>query len=182
MSAAARTPFPPTSNHTAEAAIIAGLVNCGDLAAIGRYALEHRLDFECFTLPAYRAAFAAITDLAADGKPVDIPMLAQHLGPEDLATVDSACREHVSRANFSAYAKRLHECKRNRAVAAAWDHLFTAREAGAPPNVLEAIFESIRLAAQAPDEEVEPRLQWATDFCANRPDTCWLIDDYSLAN
>ncbi|MBK8184968.1 MAG: hypothetical protein IPK63_19585, partial [Candidatus Competibacteraceae bacterium] len=61
MSAAAHTA--PLSNPVAEAAIIAGLVRCGDPAAIGRYALDHRLALDCFTLPAYRNAYAEITDL-----------------------------------------------------------------------------------------------------------------------
>ena len=157
MSAATRTSAPPTSNHTAEAAIIAGLVNCGDPAAIGPYALEHRLDSECFTLPAYRAAYAVIVELAADGKPVDIPILAQRLDEEDLAAVNLACREHVSRANFSAYAKMLHECRQRRAEAAARDRLSQAVAAGAPPHELDAIVESIK---KAGTEEAITRLRF----------------------
>ncbi len=177
MSAATR-PAAPTSNPVAEAAIIAGLVNCGDPAAIGRYALDNRLDAECFTLPAYRDAYAVITDLAAGGQPVDPPILAQHLDHETLATVDAACREHVSRANFDTYANQLHKCKRSRAEAAAWDRLFKAREAGALQNELDVIYENIRATTQASNTEVEPRFQWADEFCRNRPDTSWLVDDH----
>lgn len=96
MTAAAHTA--PTSNPVAEAAIIAGLVRCGDPAEIGRYALDHRLDVGCFTLTAYRRAYTEITDLAAAGQMVDVPILAERLDAEDLAAVDAACREHVSAA------------------------------------------------------------------------------------
>ena len=51
----------PTSNPVAEAAVIAGLVRCGDPAEIGGYALDHRLALYYFTLPAYRNAYAEIT-------------------------------------------------------------------------------------------------------------------------
>ena len=135
------------SNPVAEAAIIAGLVNCGDPAAIGRYALEHRLNSELFTIPAYRAAYAAITDLAADGQPVDVPILAQRMAHEDLAAVDSACREHVSAANFTHYARILAGCKQRRAVASARDRLAQAANADAPDHELARLFEAVRAAS-----------------------------------
>ena len=31
------------------------------------------------------------------------------------------------------------------------------------------------------DAQAEPRLQWADEFCQNRPDTCWLIDGHMPA-
>lgn len=135
------------SNPAAEAAVIAGLVRCGDPAAIGRYALEHRLDSECFTIPAFRAAYAAITDLAAAGEPVDVPILAQRMAHEDLAAVDSACREHVSAANFGSYARILIECKQRRAEAAARDRLARAIESSVPPHELASLFEAVRAAS-----------------------------------
>ncbi len=176
------TPAAPLSNPVAEAAIIAGLVNCGDPAAIGRYLLDSRLDSECFTMPAFRTAHAAIVDLAAAGQPVDLPILAQRLDEEDLAAVDSACREHVSAANFTHYARILTGCKQRRAEAAARDRLAQAAAAGAPEHELAAIVESIRIAGQDPNADREPRFQWADEFCRNRPDTCWLIDDYMPAS
>ncbi|MBK8184857.1 MAG: hypothetical protein IPK63_19025 [Candidatus Competibacteraceae bacterium] len=93
---------PPPSNPVAEAAIIAGLVNCGDPAEIGVYALDHRLALDCFTLPAYRNAYDAILELAADGQPVDIAIIAQRLDAEDLAAVDSACQGACERGQTSA--------------------------------------------------------------------------------
>ncbi len=131
------------SNPAAEAAVVADLVNCGDPATIGRYALEHRLDSECFTIPAFRRAYGAVADLAADGQPADIPILAQRLAPEDLATVDSACREHVSAANFGVYARLLTECKQRRAQAAARDRLAQAAAAGAPEHELAELLDAV---------------------------------------
>lgn len=161
MSAAIRNPDPPPAaplaNPVAEAAIIAGLMNCGDPTAIGRYALDNRLDLECFTQTAYRLAYAAITDLAADGLPVDIPILAGRLDAEALATVDSACREHVSDANFTHYARLLHGCKQRRAEAAARDRLAQAVASGAPPHELDAIVESIK---KAGTDEASTRLKF----------------------
>ena len=147
MTAATPTsPAAPLSNPVAEAAIIAGLVNRGDPAAIGRYLLDSLLDSECFTLRAFRTAHAAIVDLAAAGQPVDLPILAQRLDAEDLAAVDSACREHVSAANFTHYARILIECKQRRNKDAARDRLIQAVASGAPPHELDAIVESIKKA------------------------------------
>ena len=123
------------SNPVAESAVIAGLVNCGDPSAIGRYALEHRLDSECFTMPAFRRAYGAVTDLAADGQPVDIPILAQRLGTEDLAAVDSACREHVSAANLPHYVRLLKGCLQRRNEAAARDRELGGEVAGQADGV-----------------------------------------------
>ncbi len=144
MTAAAHTA--PLSNPVAEAAIIAGLVRCGDPAEIGVYALDHRLDLECFTNPPIRRAYAAILDLAVAGQMVDVPILAERLDAEDLAAVDSACREHVSAANFAAYARLLHGCKQRRSESAARDRLAQAAAAGAPPHELSELFEAVRAA------------------------------------
>ncbi|HRC70724.1 MAG TPA: AAA family ATPase, partial [Candidatus Competibacter denitrificans] len=184
MSAAARNPDPttaaPTSNIVAEGAVIAGLVNCGDPAAIGRYALEHRLDAGHFTQTAYRAAYAAITGLVADGQPVDIPILAQHLDAEDLATVDSACREHVSAANFGHYALILTVCKQRRKEAAARDRLAHAAAAGVPDHELLAIVESIRQASAGDSREC--RLTDISSLCDLPPAESWLVKRYLPAD
>ncbi len=133
-----------TSAPVAEAAIIGGLVNCGDPTVIGRYVLDNQLDLECFTIPAFRAAFDAATTLAADNRPVDIPILAQHLDAGALAAVDSACREHVSAANFSVYAKLLKDAKAVRADIAARQRLAKAATDGAPDHEIAALFDAVR--------------------------------------
>lgn len=168
------------SNPVAESAVIAGLVNCGDPAEIGRYALNHRLDLECFTNPPIRRAYSAITDLAAAGQPVDVPILAQRLAPEDLAAVDSACREHVSAANFGVYARLLTECKRNRKEAAARDRLAQAAAAGVPDHELLAIVESIRQASAGDSREC--RLTEISSLCDLPPSENWLIKRYLPAD
>ena len=134
----------PTSAPVAEAAIIAGLVNCGNPVAIGRYVLDNRLDSECFTIPAFRAAFDAAINLAADNRPVDIPIMAQHLDAGALATVDSACQEHVSAANFSVYAKLLRGSKAVRDDIAARQRLAKAATDGAPDHEIAALFDAVR--------------------------------------
>ena len=168
------------SNPVAEAAIIAGLVNCGDPSAIGRYALEHRLDSECFTMPAFRRAYGAVTDLAADGQPVDIPILAQRLGTEDLAAVDSACREHVSAANLPHYVRLLKGCLQRRNEAAARDRLAQAAAAGVPDHELLSIVESIRQASAGASREC--RLTDIDNLCALPPSENWLIKRYLPAD
>ncbi len=168
------------SNPVAESAVIAGLVNCGDPAEIGRYALNHRLDLECFTNPPIRRAYSAITDLAAAGQPVDVPILAQRLAPEDLAAVDSACREHVSAANFGVYARLLTECKRNRKEAAARDRLAQAAAAGVPDHELLAIVESIRQASAGDSREC--RLTEVFSLCDLPPSESWLMKRYIPAD
>lgn len=170
-------PAAPLSNPVAEAAIIAGLMNCGDPAVIGRYALDNRLDADCFTQTAYRVAYTAILDLAAAGQPVDMPILAGHLDAEALATVDSACREHVSAANFTHYARILAGCKQRRAEAAARDRLAQAVASGAPPHELDAIVESIRLAGKAPSDQ-KIRFVDVGDLCDAPPKEDWLIKGY----
>lgn len=171
---------PPPSNPVAEAAIIAGLVNCGDPAEIGVYALDHRLDLGCFTLPAYRRAYAEITDLAAAGQMVDVPILAERLDAEDLAAVDSACREHVSAANFAAYARLLHGCKQRRSEAAARDRLAQAAAAGVPDHELLAIVESVRQASAGDTREC--RLIEVGSLCDLPPSESWLIKRYIPAD
>jgi len=167
------------SNPAAEAAVIAGLVRCGDPAAIGRYALEHRLDSECFTIPAFRAAYAAITDLAAAGEPVDVPILAQRMAHEDLAAVDSACREHVSAANFGSYARILIECKQRRAEATARDRLAQAIESSAPHHELATLFEAVRSASAGQDHSGKDPDQFnAADlFDMEFPAPTWILPD-----
>ncbi|MBK8185760.1 MAG: hypothetical protein IPK63_23825 [Candidatus Competibacteraceae bacterium] len=67
-----------------------------------RYALDHRLALDCFTLPAYRNAYAEITDLAAAGQMVDVPhSCRERLDAEDLAAVDSACQNMSSARELS---------------------------------------------------------------------------------
>lgn len=173
-------PAAPLSNPVAEAAIIAGLMNCGDPAVIGRYALDNRLDADCFTQTAYRVAYTAILDLAAAGQPVDMPILAGHLDAEALATVDSACREHVSAANFGVYARLLTECKRNRKEAAARDRLAQAAAAGVPDHELLAIVESIRQASAGDSREC--RLTEISSLCDLPPSENWLIKRYLPAD
>ncbi len=181
MTAAAQTtPAAPTSNPVAEAAIIAGLVNCGDPAAIGRYLLDSRLDSECFTLRAFRTAHAAIVDLAAAGQPVDLPILAQRLDAEDLAAVDSACREHVSAANFGSHVRLLKGCKQRRAEAAARDRLAQAAAAGAPDHELAAIVESIRMASAG--EANKDRFTEVNALYDLPPSENWLIKRYLPAD
>ncbi|MBK8184790.1 MAG: AAA family ATPase [Candidatus Competibacteraceae bacterium] len=171
---------PPPSNPVAEAAIIAGLVNCGDPAEIGAYALDHRLALDCFTLPAYRNAYDAILELAADGQPVDIAIIAQRLDAEDLAAVDSACREHVSAANFGVYARLLHGCKQRRSEAAARDRLAQAAAAGVPDHELLAIVESVRQASAGDTREC--RLTEISSLCDLPPSESWLIKRYLPAD
>jgi len=173
-------PAAPLSNPVAEAAIIAGLVNCGDPAAIGRYALDNRLDADCFTHTAYRAAYTAILDLAAAGQPVDVPILAGHLDEGALATVDSARMEHVSAANFTHYARILAGCKQRRAEAAARDRLAQAAAAGVPDHELLAIVESIRQASAGDSREC--RLTEVGSLCDLPPSESWLMKRYIPAD
>ena len=166
----------PTSAPVAEAAIIAGLVNCGNPVAIGRYVLDNRLDSECFTIPAFRAAFDAAINLAADNQPVDIPILSQRLDAGALATVDSACREHVSAANFSVYAKLLRDAKRHRDEIAARDWLVQAVQAGRPAHELLAIAEGIGKVALG--ESAKGRFLDVDDLCVLPASENWLVKGY----
>ena len=137
-----------TANPVAEAAIIAGLVNCGDPIAISSYALDHRLSVDDFTVTAFQKAYSAVLALAYDGSRVDVPILSQRLESGDLAAVQSACAEHVSAANFSAYARILKDCRQARQEQAARERLAKAVADGAPPHELAPLLEAIRASGQ----------------------------------
>ncbi len=133
-----------TANPVAEAAVIAGLVNCGDPEIIGRYAVDHSLSVDDFTVTAFREAYKSVLAMAYNGSRVDIPILAQRLDPHDLAAVQSACIEHVSAANFGIYAQILKDCRKARQEQAARDRLAKAVADGAPPSELAPLLDAVR--------------------------------------
>lgn len=155
----------------AERAVIAGLIRDPD----GGKIIDLGITPDLFTSPERVAAFQAIATALAEGETPDAATLAASLDGSALIEAETSLSSHASSANLPGHVRLLQGAKRARDEAAARDRLSIAAAAGAPPHELDAILESIRAAGIG---DAPPRLQWSGDFCADYPDTAWLVDEY----